>query len=193
MPKKEVDYSKTIIYKIVCNDLKIKDCYVGHTTDFIKRKSCHKKRTLEEKDKVYQFIRENGDWNNWSMIEIEKYPCKNSNEARAKERYWYEELKATLNSQLPIVTKEEIIIKYKEHNKNYYQEHKEEQKIIGKKYREENKDKINDYLKQYREDNNEEIKKYKTKKIICDCGCIISFSNLSAHKKSQKHLNFMTP
>ena len=30
-------------------------------------------------------IRENGDWNNWSMIEIEKYPCNDDNEARARE------------------------------------------------------------------------------------------------------------
>ena len=34
MPRKEIDYSKTVIYKIVCNDLNVKDVYVGHTTDF---------------------------------------------------------------------------------------------------------------------------------------------------------------
>ena len=33
------------------------------------------------------------------MIEIEKFPCKDGNEARARERYWYEELKATLTDQ----------------------------------------------------------------------------------------------
>ena len=42
MPKKDIDYSKTIIYKIVCNDLNITDVYVGHTTNFIKRKARHK-------------------------------------------------------------------------------------------------------------------------------------------------------
>ena len=42
MPRKPIDYSKTISYKIVCNDLSITDCYVGHTTDFTKRKSHHK-------------------------------------------------------------------------------------------------------------------------------------------------------
>ena len=31
MPKKIIDYSKTIIYKIVCNDLTITEVYVGHT------------------------------------------------------------------------------------------------------------------------------------------------------------------
>ena len=37
MPKLPIDYSKTIIYKIICCDLNIKDCYVGHTTDFTRR------------------------------------------------------------------------------------------------------------------------------------------------------------
>jgi hypothetical protein len=27
---------------------------------------------------VYSTIRENGGWNNWSMVEIEKYPCKDA-------------------------------------------------------------------------------------------------------------------
>ena len=31
MPKVPIDYAKTILYKIVCNDLKIIDCYVGTT------------------------------------------------------------------------------------------------------------------------------------------------------------------
>jgi len=34
MPKTEIDYSSTIIYKLVCNDLNITDNYVGHTTNF---------------------------------------------------------------------------------------------------------------------------------------------------------------
>ena len=34
MPKSNCDYSRTVLYKTVCNDLNITDCYVGHTTDF---------------------------------------------------------------------------------------------------------------------------------------------------------------
>ena len=65
MPHKQVDYSKTIIYKIVCNDLNIKDCYVGHTTDFRTRKSTHKSHCNNPNDKkhhinLYQFIWNNG-------------------------------------------------------------------------------------------------------------------------------------
>jgi len=42
MPK-NVDYSKVVIYKIVYKDLDIKECYVGHTTNFTKRKCTHHK------------------------------------------------------------------------------------------------------------------------------------------------------
>ena len=78
MPKTKTDYSKTIIYKIVCNDLNIKDCYVGHTINFIKRKSGHKRTWINEKNKyhnlnIYKFIRENGGWDNWNMLVLKKY------------------------------------------------------------------------------------------------------------------------
>ena len=43
MTLKKIDYSNTIIYKIVCNDLSVTDCYVGNTTQFRQRKSQHKK------------------------------------------------------------------------------------------------------------------------------------------------------
>jgi len=42
MPRKIINYTNTIIYKIVCNDLNITDLYVGSTTDFTNRKYNHK-------------------------------------------------------------------------------------------------------------------------------------------------------
>ena len=112
MPRLKTDYSKTDIYKIVCNDLKITDIYVGHTTDFLKRKSKHKTCCCNENNrdynfKVYQTIRANGGWDNWSMIEIETFECSDGNEARARERYWYEQLEAKLNTQVPNISQKE--------------------------------------------------------------------------------------
>ncbi len=49
MPKTKIDYSKTIIYRIVCKDLSITECYVGHTTNFTKRKCQHKNDCNNEK------------------------------------------------------------------------------------------------------------------------------------------------
>ena len=73
MPKTNRDYSKIVIYKIVCNDLNITDCYVGHTTEFTKRKWSHKGDCNNDKSKsynslIYTFIRNNGGWNNWTML-----------------------------------------------------------------------------------------------------------------------------
>lgn len=53
MPRKEIDYSKTVMYKIVCNDLTVKDCYVGSTTDFTNRKGQHKSCCINENLKNY--------------------------------------------------------------------------------------------------------------------------------------------
>ena len=36
------DYNNTIIYRIVCKDANITDCYVGHTTNMVKRRQQHK-------------------------------------------------------------------------------------------------------------------------------------------------------
>jgi hypothetical protein len=111
MPKVGVDYSNTIIYKIYCKDEKINDVYVGNTTNFTKRKYQHKicsKNTNDQyyKLKIYKIIRENGGWDNWDMVEIAKYNCKDSAEARIREQEHYEKLKSTLNTVPPYISKQ---------------------------------------------------------------------------------------
>ena len=59
------------------------------------------------------------------MMEIEKYPCSDGNEARARERHWCETLKASLNDRTPIIIKSDCGIKYTmqeiiEQNAQYY-------------------------------------------------------------------------
>jgi hypothetical protein len=124
MPRKIIDYSKTVMYKIVSNDLNILDCYVGSTTDFTKRKCAHKSYCTNANGKhynlkVYQFIRDNGNWVNWSMILIEMYPCVNHLESLQRERFWCENLNATLNSVVPSRTKQEYDKDHTEHKKQY--------------------------------------------------------------------------
>ena len=92
MPKNEIDYSNTIIYKIFCKNKNINEVYIGHTTNLIKRKYQHKiesKNILNKKLNIYNTIRENGGWDNWDMLEITTYNCKNSEEARIKENEYY--------------------------------------------------------------------------------------------------------
>jgi predicted GIY-YIG superfamily endonuclease len=89
MPKKTIDYSNCCIYKIEHID---KDdlVYVGHTTNFTKRKSQHKYNCNAEKSsknnlKLYTMMRDNGGWDMFRMIEVEKYPCKDKREAEKRE------------------------------------------------------------------------------------------------------------
>ena len=107
MPKVEIDYSNTIIYKITCKDTNVKDIYVGHTTNFIQRKHAHKQCCLNEKSsnynyKLYQVIRTNGGWENWNMEIVNFFNCKDHYEARKKEQEYFELLHATLNSIEPM-------------------------------------------------------------------------------------------
>ena len=59
------------------------------------------------------------------MIEIEKYPCTDSNEARARERYWYEILNANLNTVCPFLSEEEKKINARALSKKHYEENKD--------------------------------------------------------------------
>ena len=127
MPKVPIDYSNTIMYKIVCKNLNVKELYVGHTVNFRSRKNkhasdCNNENARHYHIKIYTFIRDNGGWDNWEMIEIEKYNCNDGNEARARERYWYEQLEAKLNHCYPGRSDEEYNLMYKEQNKEKIKE-----------------------------------------------------------------------
>jgi hypothetical protein len=165
MPRKAIDYSKTIIYKLCCNDTSITDIYVGHTTNWTKRKQGHKNNCNNPNNEkyniyVYQFIRNHGGWTNWSMIELEKICCVDEPEACKHERRHLELLRATLNKVIPTrshqeyyETNKDVI---KEHHKQYYEENKEVIAEKTKQYREKNKEKA----KEYYETNKEQIKEY---------------------------------
>ena len=168
MPRICINFSKTVIYKICCNDPTITDIYIGHTTDLIRRRYEHKSKcnnvnSKEYNSKQYHFIRENGGWTNWTLIQIEEYPCKDVNEARTRERYWIETLKSSLNSDIPNRTAKE----YREDNKEVLAQKKKEfreanKEVIAQKkkeYHETNKEKILEKAKEYYQANKEKILK----------------------------------
>ena len=113
MPKLPIDHSNTIIYKLVKNDdYENANIYIGSTTDFIRLKNNHKNNCNNEKkkehnNKKYQYIRENGGWDEWNMIEVEKHNCNDSNEARAREEYWRCHFNAQLNTNRAYTTVEQ--------------------------------------------------------------------------------------
>ena len=144
MPRKPTDYSRTVIYVIKCKDDNITEEYIGSTTNFTKRKCQHKNACNNEKNKTYnelkyKFIRDNGGWDNWLMLEVLKYPCQDANEARMKEEEIRVERKAKLNS-----------------NKAFYAGTKEE---YDKQRYEANKDEIIERIKQRHQTHKDEINK----------------------------------
>jgi hypothetical protein len=107
MPKTEIDYSNTIIYKITCKDPDIKDVYVGHTTNFVQRKHAHKQNCNNPKSsnyacKLYNTIREKGGWTNWHMEILNFFNCFDHFEARQKEQEYFISLNANLNTIQPM-------------------------------------------------------------------------------------------
>jgi len=177
MPKVPTDYTKTIIYKLVHKeDFDNANIYIGSTTNFRQRKGAHKNCCNNENDKKYnqknyQSIRNNGGWNEWNMIEIEKYPCNDKREAETKEESWRIHFNAVLNSKACCSltnNKTEYNKKYSENNKQKITEYSKDyrdnnkEKIVekDKKYRDNNKVKIAENNKKYRDNNKEKYKEY---------------------------------
>jgi hypothetical protein len=114
MPKTEIDYSNTIIYKITCKDPIITEVYVGHTTNFVQRKHAHKQscnnpKATNHKCKLYTIIREHGGWTNWIMEIVHFFNCNDQYEARIKEQEYFTSLNATLNSVEPMPMPKPVI------------------------------------------------------------------------------------
>lgn len=165
MPKTPTDFSRCVIYKIVCFDTNITDCYVGNTTDFTRRKSQHKSRCYSPNDKeynkkVYQFIRSHGDWGNFQMLQIEAYPCSNKREAELREEHWRKELTATLNGNRAFITEEERLSLDNERSKKRYKQNKDQILEQKKLYYEQNKVNINEKNKIYYQQNKEKKLEY---------------------------------
>jgi hypothetical protein len=111
--------------------------------------------------KIYRIIRKNGGWMNWSMIEIEKYPCKDSIEACKKERELYESLNCQMNTNFPQRDYQEWRIANKENVarnvKNYAEMNNETIAEYKKNYANNNKEKIDIYKKEWYFCNKQEI------------------------------------
>jgi hypothetical protein len=151
MPKIPTDYSKTVIYKLVHkDDYENKNIYIGSTTDFTKRKCGHKNFCNNEKskgynNKKYQFIRNNGGWECFNMIEVEKYPCNDGNEARAREEYYRCYFNANLNDMKAFRSQQD--------KQNYYQNRQDAILKQKKEYYIANRDKILKSKKEYYNNN----------------------------------------
>lgn len=196
MPKvsNKIDWENTEVsfYKFVCNNPEIKSTYVGHTTNFASRKyehkgSCNNLNRKNHNIPLYVFMRENGGFENWSMVQIHSQICKDSLEARQIEQELIEQQQLKLNVVKAFISeeqrleyeveyrlqhKEEIAkykVEYQQKNKEqisinhsaYYQQNKEQINKRVADYTAHNREQISEYQASYREKNKEKLNKYK--------------------------------
>lgn len=208
----------TIIYKLCCKNANVEDIYVGHTTNARQRNTehryaCNNENSKSHNSKVYCFIRNNGGYDNWEMIEIEKYPCNSKQEATIREHYHYFNLNATLNDISPVedltkkqnyieqkrlkniektqmirMKKKEERLKYLEDNKEMILEH---QIKVKKDYAMRNRERINENMREYNKKHIEQIrnnlkKSYRKK-------CLRNKSALIIQNFFKKYIKLDTP
>ena len=211
----DIRYENGCIYMIQHKTDDTKEFYIGSSKDFKKRCIKHKSTCNNENSKgynlkVYKYIRENCGWNEWTIIKLYDYPCKNKYKLELEEQRAIKEYKSTLNQFIPCRTyqewyndnKEKILQKGKEHYKNnrnkilkekkeYHKANKEKISQQRKEHYENNKEKIKQQSKEHYETNKEEILKQRAIKINCDiCNAIVSKHYIVEHKKSQKYKKY---
>jgi len=157
-----------IIYKIYCKDETITDCYVGSTDNLDRRfgehiSTCNNENSKEYNKKAYKFIREHGGFDNFIIEKI--IECDEDNRYEAEVHYFLK-LNAKLNSLWP--------------------------RRSSKQYHIDNKEHRNEINRQYYNDNREQIAEQKRTKIGCECGSVFRRADILRHKKTKKHLNYLS-
>jgi hypothetical protein len=133
-------YLEAQIYKVVNTDCD--DIYIGSTNykHLSKRYWRHRRDGYDERFKHRYgklFSTENH-----SIQCIEKFPCRNKEELRNRERYWIERTPTAVNSVMPIITNEQRLEKNRQRQKEWYktQNGKDLKKISNERFRQKNPD-----------------------------------------------------
>ena len=176
------DYSKGKIYKIT-NDFN-DEIYIGSTCDsLVKRYSKHKSDSQKEKSvniSLYKLINEIG-FNRFRIELICDYPCEDKYQLLQKESEYIREI-GTLNMIIPNRT-------VQENKKEYYMKNKTDINIKHRAHYAQNSEYFKNQKKEYRakmtEEQKQAIKDRKREKISCECGCMITRSDIAKIKDSK--------
>lgn len=202
MVKKEKDYSKGKIYKIVCNITG--ECYIGSTTKkylsqrLVQHKSTYnfwlKNPTPTPHSSSFRII----ERNSYDIILIENFPCNSNDELRARERYWYEQI-PNINIKKPFLTDKERADYFNAEQRKYYNNNKE---VISQKAKEKVQCECgsivrkSDIADHYKTITHQEFITGKQKirslpSINCECGLEVTKKSLARHRRSQKHQTYL--
>jgi len=169
------NYNQARIYKITCNLPSINEIYIGSTAEYEKRcvahrSDCHNVNSPNYSYKVYNYIRNNGGFGNFTIDVIEHYPCANKTAMRIREQYWINEYKPTLNTNRAYRTEEDSITDMKQ----YYQVNKAE---------------LKEQMKQCNE--KEKHKQYRKQVIQClNCGKFHTKRDTTNHRRTKYCKNY---
>lgn len=149
--------------------------YIGSTINFTRRKCehknvCYNNKKREYNTPLYQYIRDNGGWEEFEMVPIEEYSCDTTIQAKIREQHWIEERKQSKK----LMNTVSAYVDTKEYNR--IRNATEERKQLKR-----------DYLNQHRD----EIYEHRKEKITCECGLEIARGNLWEHKKSIRHQTYL--
>ncbi len=181
--KKGIDYSKGKIYRIVCDTTGL--TYIGSTVETLSRRltkhiadyKLYLKGKRNYKITSFDIIKNN----NYKIILIDNYACKNKEELHREERKYIESIEC-INKNIPTRT-----------HKEYREDNKDKRLEYNKKYNEKNKDKIKEYKKEYHENNKDKINEKHKQKIECEyCKSIVTKCHLKRHQKTLKCLKFQS-
>lgn len=185
------------VYKIHSLDLSASETYVGSTTDIRRREHEHKRSTEDAGSDnymrpVYQYIRANGGWGRFQVTPIETVEFQDVIELRARERYWIETMRASLNQCIPTRTDAEYRAANRDYmlqrNRAYRQANLEAIKAKQREYREANCETIAQKDNARKAAHNATTAKNKGTKVTCECGAVVSRGNLRDHRRTARHI-----
>jgi len=178
-----------IMYKIQPKNQALNFSYIGHTSNFNKRCETHKRNTTNIKDckhhhlKVYQTIRDNGGWDEWEIIEIEKYLCNDKIKARMREQELMISHNTNLNTCKAFITEDERKKRKQEITNKYKASHVELIKEQQQQYKQDHKDVIKEQMRAYRQEHKVEL--YEQKKAYMEA----NKEHMQAKKKAWMEAN----
>ncbi len=184
------------IYKISnCDD---DDVYVGSTKRTITKRfqdhlynvKCESRKHM----KLYEKINLLGQ-NKFKVELLETVQFEDKYELYAREQFYMDELKPSLNIRPAPLKNLDNYQRHKEARlqwcKEYYQENRERVLERVHRYAENNKEKISERGKNYRATHKDEIKERRSKTFVCECGVESSYDHKSRHLRTKKHLQYM--
>jgi hypothetical protein len=196
-----MSYENSKIYKLVCN--KTNQIYYGSTIQHLyQRKHDHKKHYNHFINGTFHYmssfeIIKEGDYD---IVLVEKYPCKDKDELHMRERFYIENNECVNKCKRPFVTEDEKKDKNKETRKIYVEKNKDKIKEKNKKWRESetgikyyqnNKEIILTKGKLQYEKVKDVLLEKRKEKIVCECGTECRKADISTHKKSKKHQEYI--